>query len=61
VPAQAWDAAGDERSVRLEFSLGRDGDRFGPLLGAHGLRSLHAAPGAVVVAGPGAREVVGLQ
>ncbi|RKS05085.1 hypothetical protein DFP74_0676 [Nocardiopsis sp. Huas11] len=61
VLAQAWDAAGDERSVRLEFSLGRDGDRFGPLLEAHGLRSLHAAPGAVVVARPGAREVVGLQ
>ena len=57
----SWDAGRDEESARLEFSLGRDGDRFGPLLEAHGRRSLYAAPGAVLVARPGAREVVGLR
>lgn len=64
VLARAWDVPEDEEDehlVRLEFSLERDGDRFGSLMDARGRTSLYAAPGAVVVARPGVREVVGLQ
>ncbi|GAB2511693.1 outer membrane protein assembly factor BamB family protein [Nocardiopsis aegyptia] len=58
---QSWDVAADEESVRLEFPLGRNGDRSGSVWEARGRSSLYAAPGAVVVARPGALEVVGLQ
>ncbi|KOX22068.1 PQQ-binding-like beta-propeller repeat protein [Nocardiopsis sp. NRRL B-16309] len=58
---QSWDVAEDEESVRLEFPLGRNRDRSGSVWEARGRTSLFAAPGAVVVARPGAMEVVGLQ